>query len=290
MLKRLFLFLSILILIIGGFSFAQNPELKVIFFNVGDGDSILIQTPNKRVILIDGGTCAYRDSPFDAAEEVILPFLKKEGISKIDTMILTHGHSDHVGGLVTILEKGFPVGEVLESGIRHTSYTYQRFLQAIEDRGIPYHVIQVGDRLSWGKGIEVEVLSPLKPFFETHDALNNNSLVLRLTYHKVSLLFTADITWEAEERLVKTYREGLRATILKVPHHGRATSNTIPFVNAVHPEIAIISCGQKTRSHLLEKVVLPRYQKVGGKVLQTDEDGTITITTDGTSYRVKTSH
>ncbi|MDP8236083.1 MAG: MBL fold metallo-hydrolase, partial [Candidatus Erginobacter occultus] len=169
-------------------------ELEVVFLDVGQGDSVLVTTPSGFRVLIDGGDGKGSFSR-DQAEEVIIPYLRRAGIRKLDAVAVTHPHFDHLGGLVSLLgNRKIEVGEVLDPGARYPSDDYLNFLRAVRDREeIRYIQPRPGELLDWGPEVEVRVLGPL----EESDNPNNSSLVLKLTYSEISFLFTGDAEREA---------------------------------------------------------------------------------------------
>ena len=158
-----FVVLAIFISVIAAILFyplvrCENPEpgiLKVTFLDISQGDSQVIQTPDGRVIVIDGGQSATHYSPFDAGKEVVIPYLESQGVKKIDVVVATHPDYDHTGGLIAVLNSHFPIGMVLDCGIVHTTATYKRYLKAIADKKIPIIIPDAGDILDWGPSIRV---------------------------------------------------------------------------------------------------------------------------------------
>ncbi|HEA46952.1 MAG TPA: DNA internalization-related competence protein ComEC/Rec2 [bacterium] len=269
----------IVIFIWGNILTSQDKSLKVTFLDVGQGDAAFIQFPDRKSMLIDGG-----DGRFDT-----LPaYLWDEGIRKIDYLVLTHPHADHVTGLTNVLSF-FKVGEVWDSGQEFTSPEYEAFLRIIDDKKISYKIVRAGEKLSIASGVEIDILHPQERFLKGDGSEpNNNSIVMRLFYKRVSFLFTGDIEKETEELLVKKYGSRLKSTILKVPHQGSRTSSTLKFLEKVSPECAIISASAHNWFGHPHSEILKRYQKLKIKVYQTDEHGAIIVTTDGENYWVKT--
>lgn len=249
-------------------------NLRVTFIDVGQGDGCLIQTPGGKNIIIDGG--------YPSQGQKVVSLLKRKGIRKIDCVVATHPDMDHIGGLIAVLNS-FEIGEVLDIGHPHTTRIYEDFLKTIEEKNINYRIMRREDALDWGEEVSVQVLNPPK---ELHGSKNEDSIVLRLVYGKISFLFTGDIGRPAEEDLVTTYHKNLRTTILKCPHHGSRYSSTSPFLEEVRPEVVIISVGRNSYGHPTEEA-LDRYREVGTKIYRTDIDGNITVTSDGRSYQVR---
>jgi len=259
-----------------------DDKLHVSFLDVGQGDAILIQTPNGQDILIDGGPDCQKIN-LELSKK--LPFWDRT----IDLMVCTQPQADHVTGLVEVLQR-YKVKQVLEPGVPYDSAIYQEWLRLIEDKGIEYNIARAGQEIDLGSGIKLEVLNPPEGLFEetSHD-VDNNGVVLRLTWGKVSFLFTADIREEAEFELIRQ-RANLRSTVLKVAHHGSKTSTSPQFLAAVDPEVAVISVGaDNTFGHPSPEVVERLVGRLGeDNVYRTDKAGTIEFITDGESLWVRT--
>jgi competence protein ComEC len=252
-----------------------DDKLHVSFLDVGQGDAILIQTPNGQDILIDGGPDSQNIS-LELSEK--LPFWDRT----IDLMVCTQPHADHVTGLVEVLQI-YKVKQVLEPGVSYNSSIYQEWLRLIEDKGIEYNIARAGQEIDLGNGIKIEVLNPPEGLWEgTSDDVDNNGVVLRMSWGKLSFLFTADIREDVEFELIGQ-RANLKSTVLKVAHHGSRTSTTLQFLAAVDPEVAVISVGEDNPfGHPSPEVLERLIDRLGeDNVYRTDEDGTIEFITDG---------
>jgi competence protein ComEC len=258
-----------------------DDNLHVSFLDVGQGDAILIQTPNGQDILIDGGPDPQKIN-LELSKK--LPFWDRT----IDLVVCTQPHADHVTGLVEVLQR-YKVKQVLEPGVSYHSSIYQEWCNFVEDKGIEYNIARTGQEIDLGSGIEMEVLNPPEGLWDgTSNDVDNNGVVLRLSWGKVSFLFTADIREEAEFELIG-HRANLRSTVLKVAHHGSETSTTWQFLAAVDPEVAMICVGaNNTFGHPDSEVLERLIDRLGeGNVYRTDEDGTIELITDGERLWVK---
>ena len=259
-----------------------DDKLHVSFLDVGQGDAILIQTPNGQDILIDGGP-DFQKINLELSEK--LPFWDRT----IDLVVCTQPQADHVTGLVEVLKR-YKVKQVLEPGVSYNSSIYQEWLNIVEDKGIEYNIARAGQEIDLGNGIELEVLNPPQDLFEetSHD-VDNNGVMLRLTWSKVSFLFTADIREEAEFELIGQ-RANLRSTVLKVAHHGSDTSTTSQFLAAIDPRVAVISVGANNPfGHPSPRVTQRLIDRLGeDNVYRTDEGGTIEFITDGERLWVRT--
>jgi len=265
---------------------AGKERLSVSFLDVGQGDSIVIRTPDGKTIVIDGGQGATEKSRFDAGEEVLIPFLESAGIKTIDMVVATHPDFDHLGGLVTLLRSKIPVRAVLDCGITHTSKAYENFLAAIKARKIPLAVPKKGETLDWGEGVRAQVLAPQLPLEKRLGRdLNESSIVIRLEYRNVSFLFTGDAETSTEDEILSSGAR-VRSTILKVSHHGSRTASSPGFFYAVNPEVAVISAGRRNKFDHPHWETVKLFREAGARILQTDQQGTITITTDGETYEI----
>jgi competence protein ComEC len=259
-----------------------DDRLHVSFLDVGQGDAILIQTPNGQDILIDGGPDP-QEINLELSEQ--LPFWDRT----IDLVVCTQPHADHVTGLIDVLQR-YRVKRVLDPGVPYDSAIYQEWLRLIEDREIEYSIARSGQEIDLGNGIKIEVLNPPESLWEgTGDDVDNNGVVLRLSWDNVSFLFTADIRPEAEFELIGQ-RVNLKSTVIKVAHHGSYTSTSQHFLAAVDPEVAVICVGEDNPfGHPSPEVLEILIGRLGeDNVYRTDKDGTVEFITDGQTLWVKT--
>jgi competence protein ComEC len=282
--KWLILPLLVVAILVWAVAFTSpDDNLHVTFLNVGQGDSILIQTPNGQDILIDGGPDLQKIN-LELSEK--LPFWERT----IDLVVCTQPQADHVTGLVEVLQR-YKVKQVLEPGVSYNSSIYREWLNVVQDKSIEYDIARGGQEIDLGSGIKLEVLNPPESLFEetSHD-VDNNGVVLKLTWGKVSFLFTADIREEAEFELIGQ-RANLKSTVLKVAHHGSSTSTSRQFLAAVDPEVAVICVGADNPfGHPSPEVMYRLIERVGeDNVYRTDEDGTIEFITDGESLWVSSN-
>ncbi|MEM3677059.1 MAG: ComEC/Rec2 family competence protein [Candidatus Bathyarchaeia archaeon] len=249
--------------------------LKVYFLDVGQGDSALVSFPSGAAMLIDGGE--------QSMGPRIVEFLRSLGLSSLDVVVATHPHSDHIGGLITVLER-FNVGLVVDSGQVHPTRIFEDYLKVIDERNIPFRVGREGDRLDLDPEVQVIVMSPpAVPFKDTGSDLDANCLVLKVIYGRVSFLFTGDIGGEAESHLS---RLEVDVDVLKVAHHGGRSSSGSRFLQAVTPLVAVISVGADNPYGHPSREVLDRLASAGAAVYRTDLNGGIEISTDGYSILV----
>jgi competence protein ComEC len=258
-----------------------DDKLHVSFLDVGQGDAILIQTPDGQDILIDGGPDPQKIN-LELGKK--LPFWDRT----IDLVVCTQPQADHVTGLIEVLQR-YRVKQVLEPGIPYETPIYQEWLRLIETRGIEYNIARAGQEIDLGNGIRIEVLNPPESLFEetSHD-VDNNGAVLKLMWNRIGFLFTADIRAEAELELVQQ-RANLKSTVLKIAHHGSKTSTTSQFLVAVNPEVAVICVGADNPfGHPSPEVLEGLTDRLGEEnVYRTDQNGTIEFITDGETLWVK---
>jgi competence protein ComEC len=262
---------------------AKNREMIVTFLDCGQGDAIVIQTPNGRTVLIDAGPVE-PNGEFDAGHDVVAPFLAAHHITHIDAAVFSHPHLDHIGGFKYIL-KHIPVKNIYDPGYSYPSPDYSEVLQLVQEKKVHYSVARAGDTLDWDPDLKVRVLGPPKTL--PWDEPNNNSMVVQAQYGKIKFLFTGDIEEDAEYELVIRQGPVLESTILKVPHHGSRTSSMPELLDYVKPEVAVISCGRMNRFRHPSKKTLDRYEEYKIPVYRTDTQGSIRIVTDGKTYRVE---
>lgn len=250
-------------------------KLLVHFLDVGQGDCELVCLPSGKVMLIDAGD--------NGEESIITRYLDKLGIKRIDYLVATHPHADHIGGMEEII-KGYEIGEIYMPRVEAESKTFERMLDAIDEKGLLIHTGETGKVIFSEDSIKARILSPQKG--KLYEDKNNNSLVIKLEYQDRSFLFTGDIEEDAERDILSA-KEYISADVLKVAHHGSSTSSISEFIDKTQPQYAIISCGEGNEYGHPHKETLDKLESLGIKVLRTDELGTIIITTDGKNLEVE---
>ncbi len=254
--------------------------VNVFYIDVGQGDCELIHTPSGN-ILIDAG----ESLPENAAK--IISFAKQLEIEKFDCVIATHPHSDHIGSMADVLEK-IPADQIIMPELPEeetpTTRVYENLLDTITRLEIPVLPAVPGEQYEIA-GVALEILAPL----EEDENLNNMSVVVKMRYQDASFLFDGDAESGAERAMLAS-GEDLRADILKVGHHGSRTSSTKDYLEAVQPEIAVISCGEGNSYGHPHQQTLDKFNALGIRSFRTDVNGTITIGTDGNTYEVITEH
>jgi competence protein ComEC len=266
-----------------------QKDLKLTFIDVGKGDSILIEFPKGKKMLIDGGGL-YEDR-FDMGKNVIAPLLWRKKARKIDTLVLTHPDPDHLKGLNFIASQ-FSIGQFWDNGFETKSEPYLQLKETLRQKCIKTQSLNEESPSQSIHGVELSVLNPparndMQRKVQNPSDLNNASLVLKLQFKNVSVLLAGDIGKEAEGLML---RKGfpLKADIMKVPHHGSSSSSSPPFLDSVKPTYAILSVGERNIGRLPHPDVLKRYEQLGSRILRTDKHGAITVVTDGEDIEVKT--
>ncbi len=258
-----------------------NRDLRIAFLSVGEGDAAVVRFPGSRVILIDGGG-AFRGT-FDPGERIVASFLWSQKIMHVDYVTLSHPDRDHFGGLIFIA-RNFSPSEFWTSGTESPDESYAMLVEAMHQMGARLRVCNSGSDAMTIGSVGLRCVGPLASASELKE--NNSSMVLRMTYGPISILFAGDIEAKGERELIAS-GEDLHAMILKVPHHGSHTSSSAAFVEAVHPELAVISLGYHNRFHFPAAEVVQRYRDLDTEVLRTDEDGAISVEVNAHSMRTQ---
>ena len=259
-----------------------GPTLDVVFFDVGQGGATLITTPANRRVLVDAGP---RSPGGNAAEFAILPYLERWGIRRLDVVAITHSDEDHLGGLPTLLRE-VSVGRVVHNGRPADTELYAETRRLLDRKRVPQQPVHRGDTISVGRAVRVQVLSPPRnPSRRGINGDNDSSVVLRLEYGSVDLLFPGDVEGAAERDLVRTYGGQLRSRVVKIPHHGSTTSSASDFVRAVsgaeERSHAVVSVGQGEQYDLPSAEILSRWRSHGMDVHSTARSGAVWMRTDG---------
>lgn len=297
--------LSLVLLVSGWWSWRSGENrLKAHFIDVGQGDSIYVQFPNGKGMLVDTGGKKGEFISGKGAGDVVTAYLRRMGINSIDVLVLTHPHEDHAGGARSIVER-FPVGTVLVSpsgfpldgwgGISGDGNnepgdvpdpSYIDLLSGMIKNGVPVRFPRAGDKLMLDSGVDITFLSPGEPMNDTRSDLNNNSLVIMLNYGRQDILLTGDIEEEAQQWLLDSGNR-LACTVLKVPHHG--SRYILPeFLEACSPQVTVISVGKYNSFGHPDPETLARLEESPAGIYRTDRDGAVVLSTDGEELWVET--
>lgn len=265
----------------------EEPAGDVEFhhIDVGQADATLVITPADETILIDTG-----DWRQDGQE--VIEYLEAEGIGRIDHLVATHAHADHIGGHAAVIEhfetERDGIGAAYDSGVVHTTQTYERYLDAIDDYDVDLFEVQEGDTLpTEAPSVNATVINP--PAGDSGTDLHYNSVAMTIDVGAVRYLTTGDAEEAAEQRLVEEWAAHVDADIYQAGHHGSSTSSTAPFLDAVAPEMAIISSGFDSQYGHPHDEVLVAFDERGLTTYWTGVHGDVVVTTDGEAITVTTA-
>ena len=250
--------------------------LDVIYLDVGQGDAILVRTPERKTLLIDGGQ---RFGNRDYGDQVVIPVLNHLGIKRINWLVMTHPHSDHIGGLISVTES-FQVDTTFDTYLDYESWTYGELRQKLDRQNTLVIQPSPGDIRNMGTDLKMAFFAPDSSFVKGNRVVNNSSIVMKLIYGKTSFLFTGDMELEGEYELVQ-YGDALKSDVLKVGHHGSKTSTSDAFINWVNPEIAVVSVGYKNKFRHPSNDVLNRINRYAEKIHRTDQSGALWLRSNG---------
>jgi competence protein ComEC len=266
-----------------------SPDLKITVIDVGQGTSTLVRFPGGKNMLIDGG--GFSESSLDVGKAVVAPFLYYKRIDKIDTVVLSHPHPDHLLGLIYVMNN-FNVRQVWRSNLPIDLEDYPEWEKAIKLNNI--NVSMVSNRLPEKifNDVRVNVLWPPNYSIQdvnnlSYDEVNDSSLVLKITLGRISFLIPGDISADVEKQLIKS-KINLHSDVLVIPHHGSGHSSSTEFIKAVACRYAIVSAGKTNVFHHPHPSTLQRYKDAGVDIFRTDRDGAVTMTTDGNNLQINT--
>lgn len=249
----------------------SGDTLRVNYIDVGQGDSIFIQLPNKETMLIDAGEAYEADN--------VINYLNNLGIKKIDYVVGTHPHTDHIGGLEEVINT-FDVEAIYMPKVSSNSKTFEDLLTIISNKGLKVKTAKSGVVVLDEDNLKLEFVAPNS---DNYNNLNNYSAILKLTYLNNIFLFMGDAETLSEDEITSD----VDADVIKVGHHGSDSSSSVEFVKKVSPEYAIIMVGEGNSYNHPYQSIIDRYESVGAKVLRTDLDGNIVCDSDGVDVTCK---
>ncbi len=277
--------LAAYVLSIGVFHFPSN-QLQITFIDVGQGDSIFIQTPRRNILIDTGGTHEGAKRPRDIGKEILVPYFLKNRIKKIDIMMLSHEHRDHIGGAMSVLNNIKVNALVIGTG-KYETEDFKKIEEQCLRKKIKLYSLSKGSRIKIEDQVYMDILHPDKHLItSSRDDTNNNSLVVLMNYGDNKLLFTGDIEEEAEKMIIEQYPD-LKVDILKVPHHGSRYSSSDDFIKRLSPKIAIVQVGKNRFGHP-DPVILKKFRENHISVFRNDENGAIILSIHKDKTNVKT--
>ncbi|NMA10976.1 MAG: MBL fold metallo-hydrolase, partial [Methanomicrobiales archaeon] len=249
-----------------------SGDLVVHFIDVGQGDSILVEFRDK-TMLIDAGE--------RGMGERVIAYLDERNVERLDVVVATHAHTDHIGGLAGVIS-AYPVGRFVDAAQPHPTATYENLLALVEDLGIPYTAAERGQTVALDPDLEILILNPgAEPIGE----VNQDSVVLKVTYKEISYLFVGDAEKPAEKSMMEDGLD-LDADVLKVGHHASRYGTSAEFLSAVSPAISVIQVGAGNDYGHPHEEAVERIEATGSRIYRTDLDGTVIVATDGTALTV----
>jgi competence protein ComEC len=261
-----------------------DGRLRVTAVDVGQGDAIFVVFPHGSTLLVDAGGLS-SSSAFDIGDRVVAPVIRDAGFRRLDLLAVTHGDPDHVGGAAAIVEE-FRPREVWEGIPVPRSDPLGRLRTIAQARGARFANVYAGDHVLVDE-VDVIARHPVPADWERQKVRNDDSIVLELRWRDVSIVLTGDAGKAVEHDIAAAFPPA-RLRVVKIPHHGSLTSSTDEFVAALHPQVAIVSAGRANHFGHPVPEVLARYRAAGAEVFRTDQDGAVTVTTNGYSLHVDT--
>ncbi len=255
-----------------------DGRLALVFVDVGQGDAALIRTPGGHWVLADAGPA---DARWDAGERVILPLLRRQGVTRLEAVVISHAHRDHVGGAAAITA-AMQIGVALEPGEAVSEQSYHRWLEELARRGVRWQPVSAG--MAWQiDGVRFRVLHPPRHWARAGEDLNEDSAILEVAWGRFTALLMGDAGLVAEESLAGVVGG---VDVLKVGHHGSRTASGTGFLATTTPQVAVVSVGRNRYGHPTAEA-LARLRAVGARIWRTDREGQVTVESDGQTFTVR---
>lgn len=248
----------------------QKQIIKIHYIDVGQGDSVFIELPNQQTMLIDAGEAS--------KGKIVASYISSKGYSRIDYLIGTHPHTDHIGGLAYIINN-FDIGNIYMPKAISNSKTYESLLNTISAKGLKITTARAGVNIINNNNLKVDIIAPNR---DSYNDLNNYSAVIKLTYGNNKFLFMGDAETQSENEIITD----VSADIIKIGHHGSDTSSGQSFVNKVKAKYVVIMVGNNNRYNHPYQTIIDRWNNIGAKVYRTDLNGNIIATSDGKSLEI----
>ncbi len=255
------------------FFVSNAPKLTIHFIDVGQGESTLIQSPSGTTVLIDGAG--------DEGADKVTSYIKSLGIKRINIIVATHPHPDHISGLINVLNN-FNVDKVIDLGVPHANEFYWGYMKAISKSDANYVNWSAGSEFDLGSNTKMRIVGPFN--FPTKK-LNESSIVIKLTYHNISFLFAGDAEHMLEGEIVASGQD-ISADVLKVGHHGSISSSSMTFLKNINPSIAVISLGLNNEYDFPHSIVMQKFNSLGVNVYRTDISKDVIMYSDGNVIKV----
>ena len=281
-LKKLYFLLILSLLTV--WAYCGNMTFCVL--DVGQGLCCAVISPDRHCMVFDCGSVGSKKNPNNSApyKYALAPYLKENGIKKVDYLVLSHPNTDHYSGFPDLVSN-YPIGTYIKNGFSSSSVTYNELQKSLAKKKLKAQVAKSGQAFSLGTSVKCTVLAPFGGKATGSD--NDQSVMIRLVYGNTSFLLSGDATAYEERQLVRIYGKSLGSSVLLCGHHGSKYSTCLDFLAKVKPKAAVISCGQNNSYGHPAKDTLDRLNRIKCKVYRTDKDGSVTIISDGKKLTVK---